>query len=310
MRKNNYVTVNLPTFLFIGTGKAGSTSVYYYLNEHPEIFMSPIKETNFFSYEGGRPNFSGPGDLKSLAHKTTITTIQEYQKNFQGVNNEKAIGEVSPSYLYIPEAPQRIKKYIPDIKMIVILRNPVDRAYSNFQHRSSLNLEPLTDFSQVIAEEKIRIKNNWAPTWHYLQQGFYYEQLKRYFDLFDRQQLKIYLFEDWLSDKLSLIQDIFKFIGVDNTFTPNMITKYNISGKPKSLALHDFLTNQNSLKTILKQVIPKNVYSQLSSNIQRANLQRLPKLSSQVRHQLNQLYEQDVLKLQALIDRDLSSWLK
>ena len=300
---------NIPSFLFIGTGKAGSTSLYHYLDEHPEVFMSPVKETNFFSYEGGRPNFSGPGDLQSLAHKTTITSIQEYKNNFQGITNERAIGEVSPSYLYIPQAPQRIKKYIPSAKMIVILRHPVDRAYSNFQHRTNLGLEPLTDFSEAISQEKTRIEKNWAPTWHYLEQGFYYKQLKRYFDLFERSQFKIYLFEDWLSDKLGLMREVFDFIGVDPSFTPNMITKYNISGKPKSMALNNFLTNQNPIKTILKKALPQKVCNQLTLNVQMANLQKLPKLSPQVRQQLNQVYEQDILKLQNLIDRELSSWL-
>lgn len=307
---NNDRIANLPTFLFIGTGKAGSTSLYYYLREHPEVFMSPVKETNFFSYEGGRPNFAGPGDLQSMAHKTTIASIEAYQKNFQGVTNEKAIGEVSPSYLYVPQAPQRIKKYLPDVKMIAILRNPVDRAYSNYQHRLNLGLDPLTDFSEVINAEKSRIDSNWAPTWHYLAQGFYYQQLSRYFDLFEREQLRIYLFEDWSTNKLKLIQDIFDFIGVDATYTPNLTTKYNISGKPKSSIINNFLTKQSSVKTILKKVVPKQVHQRLGSELMMANLKRLPSLSSEVRQQLNQMYKPDILKLQDLIDRDLSNWLK
>ena len=299
----------LPTFIFIGTGKAGSTSLYYYLNEHPEIFMSPIKETNFFSYEGGRPDFCGPGDLNSLAHKTTITDIEEYRKNFQEVTTEKAVGEVSPSYLYVPQAADRIKKYLPEVKIIAILRNPVDRAYSNFQHRISLGVEPLTDFSQAIADEKTRIKNNWAPTWHYIEQGFYYSQLKRYYDLFDRRQIKVYLFEDWLCDRLTLIQDIFKFIGVTETFTPNIYTKYNLSGTPKSKLLNNFLNKQNIAKTVLKKVIPPQMRSQLAANLQSKNLQKLPQLSPEVKQELTQLYREDILKVQQLIDRDLSSWL-
>ena len=300
---------HLPTFIFIGTGKAGSTSLYYYLNEHPEIFMSPIKETNFFSYEGGRPEFNGPGDSNSLAHKTTITHIEEYQKNFQGVTTEKAVGEVSPSYLYVPQAADRIKKYLPEVKLIAILRHPVDRAYSNFQHRINLGVEPLTDFSQAIAEEKTRIENNWAPTWHYIEQGFYYSQLKRYYDLFDRRQIKVYLFEDWLSDRLVLIQDIFKFIGVDDTFVPNVYTKYNLSGTPKSKLLNNFLNQQNIVKTVLKKVIPTQMRSQLAANLQSKNLQKLPRLSPSLRQELTQLYREDILKVQQLIDRDLSNWL-
>ena len=300
---------NTPSFLFIGTGKAGSTSLYHYLNEHPEVFMSPIKETNFFSYQGGRPDFSGPGDLESWAHNNTITTLEEYQHNFAAVTNEKAVGEVSPSYLYAPEAPQRIEKLIPDVKLIAILRHPVDRAYSNFQHRTNLGLEPLSDFSQAIEREQERIDNGWAPTWHYIQQGFYYQQLKRYFNLFDRSQLKIYLFEDWMSDKLALVQDVYQFIGVDSSFTPNTTTKYNISGEPKSKALHNLLHGQNIVKSSLKKIMPQKVRNRLSANIHSANLQKLPRLTEEKRHELTQIYRSDILQLQDLIGKDLTHWL-
>lgn len=301
--------MTLPNFLFIGTGKAGSTSLYYYLKQHPDVFMSPVKETNFFSYEGGRPHFSGPGDSESTAHRKTITTFEDYQKNFSGATTEKAIGEVSPSYLYIPEASQRIKKYVPEAKMIAILRNPVDRAYSAFAGYIKSGREPLSDFSQAIAEEPSRIQKSWAPSWHYIENGFYHVQLKRYFDIFDRSQFKIYLFEDWKKSTTALVQDVFKFIGVEGSFMPDMSTNFNPSGKPKNRALYNLLSYPNPVKRFLKPLLPaafrKNVYS----NLQSFNLEKLPPMSSELRYQLIQTYREDILKLQDLIDRDLSSWL-
>ena len=300
----------LPNFLFIGTGKAGSTSLYYYLNEHPDVYMSPVKETNFFSYEGGRPDFCGPGDRSSISHKTTITTIQDYKANFDGAQQESAVGEVSPSYLYLPKAPQRIKHYLPNVKMIVILRNPADRAYSNFQHKVRDNVEPNPDFSQVIYEEKTRIADGWSPSWHFVQNGFYATQLKRYFDLFDINQLKIYLFEDWLSDQLGVYKDILQFIGVDDTFVPNLNTRYNISGKPKSKALDNMLTRPNLVKKALKPILPGAFRSKMAAKLLRSNLKRLPKLSPSLRAELINIYRDDILQLQDLIDRNLSSWLE
>ena len=302
--------MTLPNFLFIGTGKAGSTSLYYYLKQHPEVYMSPIKETNFFSYEGGRPDFCGPGDRKSDAHHNTIISIEDYIKNFQGANGEKAIGEVSPSYLYIPQAPSRIKKYIPEAKLIVILRNPIDRAYSNFSGLTKVGREPNADFLQAVKEEDLRIAENWAPTWHYINNGFYYVQLKRYFDLFDRERFKIYLFEDWISNTIEVLQDIFTFIGVDNSFVPDISKKHNVSGKPKNKLLHKYLTQPNPLKTSFKKVIPDALSQKLGGGLRSYNLQEIPKLNSDVRYQLIQIYREDILKLQNLIDRNLLNWLE
>lgn len=302
--------MSLPNFLFIGTGKAGSTSLYYYLNEHPDIYMSPVKETNFFSYEGGRPSFCGPGDRSSISHNTTITTIQDYKANFAGAGQASAIGEVSPSYLYMPEACGRIKHYLPDAKMIVILRNPADRAYSNFQHKVRDNMEPNLDFAQVIDEEKTRIAESWSPSWHFVENGFYAAQLTRYFDLFDKNQFKVYLFEDWLSDQLGVYKDILEFIGVDDSFVPNLNTKYNISGKPKSKTLNSILTQPNPVKSLLKPMIPDALRSKMAATLLRSNLERLPKLSPSTREKLIDIYRDDILQLQDLINRDLSHWLE
>lgn len=302
--------MTLPNFLFIGTGKAGSTSLYRYLNQHPEVFMSPVKETNFFSYEGGRPYFCGPGDLESAAHHTTITNIQDYENNFKGVTTEKAIGEASPSYLYIPEAPHRIKKYIPQVKMIVILRNPVDRAFSAFAGYTKSGLEPLANFAQAVEEEPKRIQNNWAPSWHYIQNGFYARQLKRYFNVFDRSQFKIYLFEDWKTDPLGMIKDVNNFIGVDDSFIPDMSKKYNQSGRPKSRLVYNFLSRPHPFKDFLKPLVPSGLRKNLSSNLKSLNLEKFPPISTELRLQLTQVYREDIFCLQELLNRDLNHWLQ
>ena len=301
--------MTLPNFLFIGTGKAGSTSLYYYLKQHPEIYMSPIKETNFFAYEGGRPNFCGPGDLESMAHKMTITNIDDYKKNFRGVTTEKSIGEVSPSYLYLPEAPKRIKAYIPNAKMIVILRNPIDRAYSAFAGYIKSGREPLSSFYEAIAEEKHRIHKNWSPSWHYIQNGFYYEQLQRYFSIFPKEQLKIYLFEDWRTDAKNLMKDIFSFIEVSEEFKVDISGKYNISGKPKYRSLYNFMREANTVKSLLRPLVPPVLRKNIVHQIQSFNLDKLPEIPQDIRHQLIEVYRHDILNLQELIQRDLSNWL-
>lgn len=300
----------LPNFLFIGTGKAGSTSLHYYLKQHPQIFISPVKETNFFAFEGEKLDFSGPGDQESETVRNSITNIETYLQNFDGVSDELAIGEICPSYLYVEKSPERIKHYIPDAKMIAILRNPVDRAYSNFSGLVKTGRETLSDFSEAVHDEQFRVEKNWAPGWHHVSHGFYYQQLKRYFDLFDRDQFRIYLFEDWTSDPFSLVKDIFEFIGVDSSFEPDLSTVYNKSGKPRSRVLYKLLSQPNPIKDSLKPLLPRRLRSKFYSDLQNFNLQKLPEMSPELRKNMVNIYKDDVLNLQGLIGKDLSQWLK
>lgn len=303
--------MTMPNFLIIGAGKAGTTSLNNYLKQHPQIFMSPIKETNFFALEGEKPKIGGPGDREARQNRYSITDIETYRANFQkGFLNEKAIGEACPFYLYSPKAPERIKHYIPNVKMIAILRNPVDRAYSHFLHLVREGREPLTDFAQAMREEETRICNNWAPTWHIKQNGFYYEQLSRYFDRFDKAQLRIYLYEDFKANPVGLLQNIFHFLDVDQTFVPDMSTKYNQSLVPRNRSLNYFLTKPNPIKAFLKYFLPKELRKSLVTNFKKQNLVKSAELSPEVRKELIQVYRQDILKLQELIKRDLSKWLE
>lgn len=292
----------MPNFLIIGAAKAGTTALHTYLRQHPQIYMTPTKETNFFAWEGENINFQGPGDeaLKDFS----ITDLQTYQAEFQQVNNEVAIGEACPLYLYSNQAAKRIKSYIPNVRLIVILRNPIERAYANYLHLVRDDREPLQDFALALQDEAKRIANNWEWFWHYIQLGYYGTQLQRYYDIFDRQQIKVYLYEDLRSNLLTLVEDIFQFLEVETSFVPDMTIKPNKSGMPKNKFAHYFLTKPNPLKTILKPLFP----AKLRQKIQHQNL-NTPQISQEVRDKLTEIYREDILHCQNLINRDLSSWL-
>lgn len=287
----------MPNFLIIGAQKAGTTALYYYLRQHPQIYMSREKEAHFFSHENEELNFSGSRRNLTIP----ITGIEDYRKLFQEVSSEIAIGEASPSYIYIPKALERIQYYIPDTKLIAILRNPTDRAYSNFLHCVRNGCEPLTNFKQAIQAEKARIGD---PRLHYIQKGFYYIQLKRFFDRFERKQIKVYLYEDLQNNPVSVLQDIFQFLGVDNEFLPDVSSKYNVSGIPKNKTLQVLMTGLTPISTRLKPFLP----AKLRQSIRERILMK-PELVLEVRRQLIQVYQEDILKLQNIIQRDLSKWL-
>lgn len=301
--------MKMPNFLVIGAGKAGTTSLDQYLKQHPQIYVSPVKEPNFFALEGEKVDFRGPG-AENLINSWSVTDIESYSALFKDVKDEKAIGEVSPLYLYSPKAPDRIKHYIPDVKLIAILRHPAERAYSAYLWLFGQDREKIKDFGKAIEAEESRIQSNWEWIWHYKNLGFYNTQLKRYYDRFDRQQIKVYLFEDLKNNGNALIEDLYDFLEVDKIYMPDTSMKFAYSViPPKNQVLQDFLTQQNPLKEFLKSLLPANIRKPLSAKIYKKNMTQSLKISKEMRQQLIEVYREDILKLQELIQRDLSSWL-
>ncbi|MDY7015905.1 MAG: sulfotransferase, partial [Cyanobacteriota bacterium] len=150
----------LPNFLIIGAAKGGTTSLYTWLAQHPQIYMTPVKEPNFFALQG--ENFNYPSGTVSQRYlDECVTNFEAYLEQFKAVNCEIAIGEASPFYLYHPQAASRIQQTIPDVKLIAILRDPVERAYSNFLHHIREGFETVEDFSQALQAEESRMRDRW-----------------------------------------------------------------------------------------------------------------------------------------------------
>jgi hypothetical protein len=298
---------NLPNFLIIGAQKAGTTALHYYLNQHPQIYMSPVKEPGFFAFEGHLPSFQGPGDAHG--YRFITTEFRDYQTLFQDVGQEKAIGESSTWYLCHPQAPGRIKHYLPHVKLIAILRNPVDRAYSSYQHLVRDERETIQNFSVAIDAEAERIAANWEYLWHYSTMGFYAAQLARYFELFDRRQIKIFLYEELSQSPQQLLDTVYDFLEVDAGYYPEVFTRLNVSGKRKSKTLDYFLYQKNIVKDVLKPLMPNYLRKSLANYVRRKNITK-DECPPEARTKLVEIFRDDILHLQDFLQRDLSSWLE
>lgn len=307
--------MTLPNFLIIGAAKCGTTSLYNYLDQHPGIYMSPVKEPRFFALEGEKPDFRGPADRWGI-NRCRFTDLESYRDLFRGVSDEQAVGEASTLYLYSRRAPDRIRDHVPDAKLLAVLRDPVERAYSAFLWMARDGREPLSDFGQALREEEARIAGNWGPEYHYRQRGFYHSQLKRYFDRFDRDRIQVHLYEDLAANPSVVVKSILRFLEVDDTFTPDISARHNISGVPKSKVLQPLylaLRRPNPIKAALRPLLPpslrRRARSRVLGGIQRRNLAKAPPMPQQIRAELSEAYQEDILKLQELIHRDLSGWL-
>lgn len=297
----------LPNFLIIGAARTGTSSLYEYMRQHPDIWFSPVKEPMFFALEGRKPDFRGPGDDQEINRKSVVD-LAAYQALFAGVTTQRAIGEASANYLYSDQAAVRIKHYVPEAKMIAVLRNPVERAYSSFLYTIRDQREPLRDFAQALEQEDKRIASGWEHIWHYSRMGFYGQQLQRYYEHFDKSRIRVYLNEEMKQDAPRVLKDIFGFLEVDTNFMPDTSVSYNEGGVPKRKLLNAVLTRPSVFKRMLRPLMPA-VAMKFYTRLKHSNLDK-PPLDAEVRARLVALYRDDVLRLQDMLDKDLSAWLK
>ncbi len=299
-----------PTFLIIGAAKAGTTSLYHYLRQHPDVFMPEVKEPRFFAYVDDPPAMEGPGDEASNEASGAVYTLEAYRALFEDAGDVQAVGEASVNYLYSETAPRRIHEHLPDVQLIAVLRNPIERAYSHYLHLLRSGREPLEDFRSALEDEKKRREQGWEWSWHYTGMGFYHEQLTRYLEYFDRDQLSIYLFDDFREDNLAVIQDVFRTIGVDAGFVPSDSVTHAKTGVPISDWFQSFLLNpDHPIRRAARRVLPEAVRTRSVKVLQNLNLSK-PDMDPVVRAELADLYTDEVRRLETLLDRDLSHWLE
>ena len=300
--------MSMPNFLVVGAAKSGTTSLYQYLNQHPEVYMSPVKEPHFFAFEGERLRFPSPGSEKGINLKS-VTDESKYRALFEGVSGERAVGEASTSYLYYPGTAERIKHRVPEAKVIAVLRDPAERAYSTFLALTLIGREPFRDFSRALEVEEERVEAGWEHIWHYKNVGFYHAQVSRFFETFGRDRVQVHLYEDLNADPLGVMRGIFGFLGVDEGFVPDTAFKHNISGVSKNRFLSRMLRQRHPVKDALKPFFPKAFRQRLVSGLQKRVIVR-PPFPREERSRLVEEYTGDIRKLEALIGRDLSGWLE
>ena len=282
----------LPNFIIIGAGKCGTTSLHNYLNQHKNIYLCPQKETYFFVPEPIRSKFEPWG---------AIDNFDDYTNLFKAASQDSVIGEISTTYYRHPEAARKIYRTLPQVKIIAILRDPANRSFSDYQMHFRKGNET-EEFTELIDSEN-----------RFIKPGFYYAELLPYFQVFPKEQIKILLFKDLVKNPKSFIEDLFKFIEVDPYFVPDTTKKSRSGGLPKNKTLNHLLTKPNPLRktmaSLLGLFVPLSMRQKIRSNLVKQNIQPA-KLSPEVRQKLIAIYRDDILKLQELIDRDLSIWLQ
>ena len=285
-------------FFIVGAPKAGTTSLYHYLNEHPEISMSSQKEPDYFS----------DADLQNEGMyygKNRIDTIKKYHNLFDNNSESKLKGEASVSYLFYKNVPQKIKTYNPEAKIIIMLRNPIDRAFSHYLMDYRLGL--VSDSFEDIIDRKSVNKNEKLFYQQYIELSEYASQIKRYLDVFNDTEILFIEYEDLKMDLTSIMKKTYLFLGVNQFYEPDLTKKHNAYTMPKNSIIR-FIYSIVILRNIASFFFPKNLVNWIRVVLFKND--KKPVLLEKTRIRLGQYFANDISTLTKTLNKDFSRWIK
>jgi len=291
----------LPNFFIVGANKAGTTSLHNYLAMHPEIFISRIKEPMYFTLKNANVERKQKyAEQKQM--KNAIYTVEDYQDLFKESIGYKVIGESSTAYLGDPKVPIEIRKEISDAKKIILLREPIDRAISNYKMYVDWGLEK-DSFETAISEilEKMELEKPGRKM--YLDIGLYAEAVKRYINLFSAERVRVYLFDDFKKNTATILKDVCHFLAVDENFRFETKQIFNQSKGYKPIWVPEI---PKFLRPFLK-LLPNGVRSTVKNTLTikpKISYLKSPELIAK----LKAYYIDDILELERIIQKDLTNW--
>lgn len=299
-----------PDFFIVGAPRCGTTSLYYYLKGHPDIFMPSVKEPHFFA---------DPDEIRAVvaargfaAPPGMVKREEDYLRLFKKARSGQITGEASVNYLAHHESAHRIKEKNPRAKIIAVLRQPIDRAYSyyNYLLGPSGRIGREGSFYEVLQEERsyvAKYSDDWGV---YIGRGLYHDQVERYMVAFGRAQVRVYLYEDLASDTTAIVSDVCSFLQVPfnegRFFDPDR--KYNTNGTISN-PLANWLGHTKTMRSLFRAVVPAHLQIPLRDQLINRR-QPKPTMDPRAREFLRSIYHDDISKLQDLIGRDLGSWLE
>ncbi len=299
---------SLPNFLIVGAAKSGTSSLHNYINQHTDIFMPDVDHAGRSVKE---PQFMVKDIIQDRLH-FGVWSFKEYKELFNDVQDHKMVGEASVFYLYFyEEAIKNIKMRLGDkVKIIIMLRNPIERAYSAYFHVSR-GLKENLSFEEAIGDEESRFQNDSSitPMIRYKDMGLYYQMVKRYLEEFS--DVLIILHEDFRDDTQSVLRRVFQFLDVDDKQIIDTNIKYNIGGKQwKNRFLKYMFHSNNVIKKFANFITPSFIKKQLTNKLVNLSKNKVPPMHIKTEQFLKNFYKEDVKNLSKLINRDLHKWIR
>lgn len=294
----------LPNLFIVGAAKSGTTSLHNYLNQHPDVFMCTPKE----------PHFLINNEIGKDRIPISICSENEYLDLFLEGRGEKYRGESSVMYLMFPEIviPKINQQFGEECKIIIMLRDPIERAYSGFQHVRRYNIkEDCSDFKSAwnISEERYFSQSDMTPASRYKELGLYYKQVKSYLD--EVKNVHIIIYEDYKNNFKNEMIKVFDFLGI-NKINIDSDKRYMVGGwQWEDEKMKRIMMTENPIRSVLKFLIPfKGIRKNIRTRIQNRNTSEVAIISDKDKVMLKEFYKEDIKKLSELINRDLNYWTK
>ncbi|MDP9221839.1 MAG: sulfotransferase [Actinomycetota bacterium] len=304
--------MSLPDFFVVGVPKGGTTALHALLAQHPGIYLSPVKEPKFYLCAGGPPPRStqrGPGDAHSA--REWMWRRARYEALFEAAPPGVPRGESTPFYLYDRTAHARMAHDVPDAKIIAVLRDPVDRAYSNWNHLRADGLEPVPDFLAALALEDERVARGWAPFWHYRRLGRYAEQLRSLYAHFPRDQVLLLRYRELVDEPVATLTRVDQFLGVAQqdarVVKPENVHPY-VGDSARVRALGGVVRAGAQLGSFLAPQVWRAVDGPLLKALHR-NGTRRPRLTAEQRAVALEGLADDIRELEQVTGRSYGDWL-
>ena len=299
-RKN----ISLPNFLIVGTAKAGTTSIYRYLKQHPDVSI-PVKETFFFLNPIYRKNtLDYP---KQRRPENLVLDAEVYNGLYAGLASE-IVAEIGTGYLYHHEvAIPLIKEHLgEDVKICIVLRDPVQRTYSSFKHFAK-DLHDKGSFSDSLAAEKARVLADWDFMWHHTAMSMYARQVKAFIEEFPN--VKVCFYEDLDRDAEKFMEEIYDFIGIHSPNNIDYKAKFNISGNVRSKWLQESITQESRFKRLFRPIFRalfgKERRAAIRKYVKSKNMRSANEMSADDKAFLTNYFANDIAELDRIIDRNL-----
>ncbi len=299
----------LPNFFVAGAPKAGTTALHAALARHPSLYLSAVKEPKFFLTDGPPPTQGGPGDART--YREHVWRRADYEALFAAAPAAALRGESTPFYLYRHDAQLRIRAEIPNAKLIVVLRDPIERAHSNWTHLWSAGLEPIDDFVLATTAEDRRIADGWADFWHYLQLGMYGRQLEDLYTVFPRDQVLVFRYRAMITDPTALLDAVCGFLGVEQGLLGE-VPRENVTAHPVPTSRHRSLSRALRAGSAITSRLPGHPGASVIDRLQRslqADAQPRQPLTWEQRQALFPRFEADIRLLESLTGEDFGDWL-
>lgn len=293
----------------VGAAKCGTTSLYYYLSQHPDVFDCPVKEPNHFTanYE---LKFLISGIIKNAKRFLAYKDLSNYLALYKNADNYKIVVDASVAYIQFDKIANAIQNFNNKAKIIILLRNPIERAFSAYSHnkREGGTLSFQEDL-EIEDQESVLGIFRWT---HYKKNGLYYENVKHYLDTFGQDKVLILFNEDLESNPQKVLSTVCDFLKIDASFVPKMdFTKQNTAHLPKNPKISHLVNNYSQgsmLWSGLKKIFPIQFLRRLKIIIN-PSIPFQEKLSDEKTiQQLKAYYIEDITKLETLLNRDLSAW--